>query len=105
MESKGGSILLLISGILTAIGAFIVLILGVFGLFSNQDVVLGAIFLLFMAIILGIVSGLKFWASSLMKSPMTVKKGGVIALVVGIFTGFDLLAVIGGILGIVAAEK
>ncbi len=58
-----------------------------------------------MAIILGIISGLKFWASSLMKNSLTVKKGGFIALVVGIFTGLDLLAVIGGILGIVAAEK
>lgn len=105
MESKAGSILLLISGILTILISLIVLVLFLF-IRPSSDLFgfsLG-IFIFFFILIL-IIGGLKLWASKLMKNPETTTKGGIIALIVGILSAGDLLAIIGGILGIVQGGK
>ena len=109
MESKAGSILLLISGIITSL-----VVLLVFGLaiaipfLPNEEgtnplfasLILGVI-----GVVLLVLAILKFWASKLMKDPLTTSKGGIVALVVGVINGGDLLAIIGGILGIVQGGK
>ena len=110
MESKIGSILLLISAILTFIVAGILLIIGVAIPFlpaenMQGNPIFGMIIFLVIAILFFIVAFLKLWASRLMKVPETTSKGGIVAIVVGILNGGDLLAIIGGIIGIVQAGK
>ena len=61
------------------------------------SVVLGIIHIVFSALVL--MGGI--W----MKKPETCKKGGLFALIFGVLGGFNILAVIGGILGLVAAGK
>ena len=112
MESKVGSILLLISGILTFILAFILLLLAILvGFFSaslpgevegNPMVAFVVLIVIFaVAVIIGI---LKLVASKMMKDPDRTTNGGILALVVGII-GTDILAIIGGILGIVQGSE
>ncbi len=105
--SKAGSILLLIAAIISFFLAVIIAFVGLVILFlglSNQtgipNWVVGLIVLV-VAIIISVIGFLKLWASNLMKNPSTTRKGGIIALVLGVLTGPDLLALIGGILGIV----
>lgn len=109
MESKTGSILLMISGILTllvALGVIVLSILVFAGVVEGEgNVALGGAFLLVIGIVILIFSLLKFWASGLMKDPVTTSKGGVVALIVGILNGGDLLSIIGGVLGIVQGGK
>lgn len=40
-----------------------------------------------------------------MKKAETCKKGGLFALIFGVLAGFNILAIVGGILGLVAAGK
>jgi len=109
MESKAGSILLMISGIITlliALGLIIFSILVFAGVVKGEgNATFGGVFLLVIGVIILIFAFLKFWASGLMKNPVTTSKGGVVALVVGILNGGDLLSIIGGILGIVQGGK
>lgn len=113
MESKIGSVLALISGILTIIVSVILFIVAMLfilapsilpGKMEGNPVVLG-LFLLFgfaVALVIGLI---KLWVSRLMKNSETTTKGGIIILVVGIIGGGDLLAIIAGILGIVQGGK
>ena len=108
MESKAGSILLLISGILTFLVALGVLIFAIALPFlpntQTDNPWLGFAVLLVIAIFLGIIGFIKLHASKLMKDPLTTNKGGIWALVVGILTS-DLLSIIGGIIGLVQGGK
>jgi len=113
MESKVGSILLLISGILTILISLIPLIFIVLLIVSpgsvsspgDQSPMVGAFILLAIFIVLLIFGILKLWAFKLMKSSETTSKGGVVALIVGILNGGDLISIVGGILGIVQGGK
>ena len=112
MESKAGSILLLISGILTLIAALLILIIGfVFAFFSSNtegargDSTIAAVFLLILFVVMVALGILKLYAYSMMKDPKKTVKGGIIALVTGILSFGDLLAIIGGILGIVQGSE
>ena len=104
-----GVVLLMISGILTllvALGLIVFSVLVFTGIAKGEgNMVFGGTVLLIIGIIVLIVAFLKFWASKLMKNPITTSKGGVIALIVGIIGGGDLLAIIGGILGLVQGGK
>jgi hypothetical protein len=107
-ESKAGSILLLISGILTILVAIGSLVFSILFISISPDV--SADFITIGLFLIGFVfflaSGiLKFWASKLMKKPETTYKGGIVALIVGILNGGDLLSIIGGVLGIIQGEK
>jgi hypothetical protein len=110
MESKTGSILLMISGILTlliSVGLIIFSILVFAGVVEGGGIggSFGGIFLFVIGMVILIFAPLKFWASRLMKNPATTSKGGVVALIIGILDGGDLLSIIGGILGIVQGGK
>jgi hypothetical protein len=106
MESKIGFILALIGGILTAIcgltwmlGAgiliafFVTLGLGWFGGFG---IIGGILYLVF-----GVLS---IVAATMIKNPEKVKTGGILALIFGVLSG-NILTIIGGILGLIAAGK
>jgi phosphotransferase system glucose/maltose/N-acetylglucosamine-specific IIC component len=109
MKSKAGSILLMISGILTLLFSLLLIVFSILiftGVVKGEGSVgLGGALVLVIAVVLLVLSLLKFWASGLMKDEMTTVKGGIIALIVGILTGGDLLAIIGGILGIVQGKE
>ena len=109
MESKTGSILLMISGILTllvSLGLIIFSILVFAGVAEGEgNTTLGGAFLLVIGVVVLIFALLKFWASGLMKDPVTTSKGGIVALIIGILNGGDLISIIGGILGIVQGGK
>jgi FlaA1/EpsC-like NDP-sugar epimerase len=104
MESKAGSILLLISGILTIIAGLVAFVFFLIAAPSGGGNALSWILILFLVVAI-VIGALKIWTASLMKNPETTKKGGIIALILGILTGGDLLAIIGGILGIVQGSK
>lgn len=112
MESKAGSILLLISSILVFLVSLIPLIFLVMLLISPESVksseglspTVNIIIMLIVFVLLLIFGFLQLHASRLMKDPMTTKKGGVIGLITGILT-FNLIAIIGGILGIINGSK
>ena len=109
MESKPGFILALIGGILT-------IIMGIFwiagaSLFSAYLAVLGLkgmgwlagvnVIVAILYIIFGVIS---IVAGVEMNHADKVKSGGIMALIFGILSG-NLLTIIGGILGLVAAGK
>ncbi len=103
-SSKAGYVLLLISGILTLIVAVLVL---VGSLFLNWTTVENwpagvGIILFVLIVILGVV---KLYAGWMMLDPKKTFSGGLIALIVGILSGVDLLAIIGGIIGMVQGSK
>jgi len=109
MESKTGSILCLIGGILwlvvsimLIIGSLIIVILTAL---NNviEGLIFGVIFLV-IGIIFVIYGTLGIKASQWMKNKEEVKKGGIVALIVGIL-GVNALLIIGGILGLVDADK
>ena len=107
MESKAGFILALIGGILTIIsglwwlvgaGALTAIYASMgLGWLGGLGIVGGIIYLVF-----GILSII---AAGMMKNPDKVKTGGILALIFGILSGFNILTIIGGILGLVAAGK
>lgn len=77
----------------------------------NQDLkivihsnILSIMFFIF-SVLIFILGALKIYAANLMKYPSTTTKGGIIALITGLMGGFDILAVVGGIIGIVQGEK
>ena len=100
MKSIAGFVLALIGGI----GSILA---GISTLFSSA--ILASIFggVAYIPSILFIITGaLAIWACILMKKDdnLKVKKGGIMALVVGII-GLNLLTLIGGIMGMVQANK
>ena len=107
MESKVGFILALIGGILTLISglwwligasAFVALYRNIgLGWMGGLGFVGGILYLVF-----GIITII---AATMMKKPEKVKTGGILALIFGILSGFNILSIIGGILGLVAAGK
>jgi hypothetical protein len=106
MESKAGSILALIGGILTLIVSLILLIAGIAFLagYGEGDTTIGGIAFLVLFLIVLILGILKIVASNKMKKPETTRGGGILALILGIITS-DLLTLIGGIIGIVQGGK
>ncbi len=115
MESKAGPILLLISSIITfffAAFALLVLILMIFSPSSienfptkgNLPTIITIIYFFIFVFIL-VLGMFKLWASKLMKNPKTTTKGGIIALVCGILSLGDILAIVGGILGIAQGKE
>ncbi|MDO8459568.1 MAG: hypothetical protein Q7S74_00515 [Nanoarchaeota archaeon] len=107
MESKVGSVLLLISGIITVLISLVFLGLAIWAPFMKNatgDTTLGIIIFSAIFILLLVCSIIKFWASGLMKDPVTTEKGGIVALIVGILNS-DPLSIIGGILGVFQGSK
>ncbi len=117
-KSTAGSILTLIGGILTLVGAGVIL-LGALLLFFvptifinayrmriwfNSPNLAGAFMLVFFLLVL-LLGIFKIYAARLMKNPKTTLKGGIIALVLGIISFWDILSFIGGIFGIVNGSK
>ncbi len=107
MESKAGFILALIGGILTVLGGLWWLIGA--GALSTLYASMGLGWLGGLGIVGGILylvfGALSIMAAVMMKSPEKVKTGGILALIFGILSGFNILTIIGGILGLVAAGK
>lgn len=101
MESKAGSILSLIGGILQLVGAVLFFIVSVLDKFYIFPPIGFYIFLVIVYLIIGILS---ISAYKWMKNPETTKKGGITALVCGII-GFNIITLIGGILGLVDSGK
>ncbi|RMD67241.1 hypothetical protein D6817_02085, partial [Candidatus Pacearchaeota archaeon] len=92
--------------LLVGLGIILFSILIFTGVVSGKGNVTSAgSFILIIGIIISLFSLLKFWASGLMKDPLTTSKGGVVALIAGILNGGDLLSIVGGILGIVQGSK
>jgi hypothetical protein len=112
MESKAGSILALIGGILQFLSAAILLIAGIFISIAASETIPGAtglgvmmgIFYIIIAVVWIVIGILSIKAYSWMKVPETTKKGGITSLICGII-GLNIVTLIGGILGIVDAGK
>lgn len=124
MKSKAGRVLLLISGSLTLLfsaGLFSLMLFSFINPFYveafvnsipfNPDLrvvinsnVLSLMFFIF-SLLVFIIGALKIYSANLMRYPSSTTKGGIIALVTGFIGGFDLLAIIGGIIAIVQGEK
>lgn len=104
-QSKAGSILLLISGILTLVGALILLIIGLFLVPFGTEARIGAAIILIFFVVLVVAGILKIYSSQMMKDPRRTTNGGILALIVGVLSGIDILAIVGGILGIVEGGK
>ena len=112
MESKAGCILLLITAILTflmsliALLFIILLIISPDSVNSSQDLSPGvSILIISIGFLVFLILGfLQLYASRLMKNPATTKKGGIIGLIIGILM-LNILAIIGGILGISQGGK
>lgn len=109
MESKPGFILALIGGILTilmgivwiASTGFLSTYLAMFGLkemgwLAGVNIIVAILYIIFGVI--SIVAGVE------MNHKDKVKSGGIMALIFGILAG-NILTIIGGILGLVAAGK
>ncbi|MBR9705448.1 hypothetical protein GOV14_00270 [Candidatus Pacearchaeota archaeon] len=104
-SSKPGFILTTIGGIFTFIVALAILIIitATSEALSPKDGTMTIFLIIFLVvIILGIV---KLYAARLMKRSHTVLKGGVIALILGIFSGPDLFSVLGGIMAIIGSDQ
>ena len=108
MKSTAGFILALIGGILGILGAIITFVMGLgtsmipipgLAAWGTGFLVGWGIWVLIMSI-LAIVAGL--WMNK--DDNAKVKKGGIMALVVGIL-GLNILTLIGGIIGLVQANK
>jgi len=108
MESRIGSILLLISAIITFIlGGLMLLITFIIPFIPDAEgdgIILAIIFGVIAVLILG-VGVVKLWASRLMRNPEKTSFGGIIAIVAGVISGGDMFAIIGGIVGIMQSEQ
>lgn len=113
MESRTGRILLLISGILTLVGALFLLIIGLFFAFFSSsfaggeetEVMIMVVVFLVLFVVYVVAGILKLYASKMMRDPKRTMNGGILGLIVGVLSGFDVLAIVGGILGMVDAGK
>ncbi len=110
-KSEAGFILALIGGILGIISGIILAAGGGFMVTMYEamgiSAITGAVTALW--IVLGILyiifSVLMIFGGLWMRDKRTCKKGGLFALIFGILGGVNILAIIGGILGLVAAGK
>jgi len=106
MESKAGFIFALIGGILTIISSFLSAIMG--GALIQFLSMLGLEWLGIIATaipLLWIVFGtITIIGAVKMNKPETVKKGALLALIFSILS-LNVLGIVGGILGLVAAKK
>ncbi|MBI3032024.1 DUF4064 domain-containing protein [Candidatus Woesearchaeota archaeon] len=107
--NKVGSILALIAGILNTFGSLSILIFGLFiiiGVSQTSDAgkiavaMFGYIFVILGAFEL-IMSILMIIGSVWMKQQQKCMKGSIMVIISSVFGGFNLLGIIGGILGIV----
>ncbi|MBI2449553.1 hypothetical protein HYV49_04625 [Candidatus Pacearchaeota archaeon] len=114
MESKAGSVLILIGGILTLIGAGVFLLLFFVVLsFSSLSDKIGrelspwAIALILFCVFALLLAGgiLKIYASKLMLNKKSVVKGGIIAIVLGIILSDMFLSLAGGIVAVVQGSE
>ncbi len=109
MESKTGSLLALIGGILWLFISIVLIVLALVivilssGSEPTGGLVLGVV-LLGVGVLFVIYGALGVRAGKWMKEKNTVKKGGITALIVGIL-GLNILTIIGGILGLTDAGK
>ena len=109
MESKTGSVLSLIGGILWLVLSIILIVTALIVVIvsSTSESMSGLVFgIVFMAIgIVCIVYGvLAVKAAQWMKEQKTSKRGGIVALIIGIL-GMNILVIIGGILGLIDSDK
>jgi len=112
-NAKLGSIFVLIGGILSIVGgvflAGFIGFISMFGFISEEPgsagvaliMVLIALFAFVLMTALGVV---KIIASRKMKNPKELKKWSIIALVLGIVGGTDIVTIIGAILGLTEAK-
>ncbi len=118
MESKTGSLLAKISGIMSIVLAGIVLLVGIIVLIvglasapvegtTQQPLWIGIIIML--ASIIVLIVGLFFLkASGMMKIPEKTKGGAILSLVLGILTAgnvIGILGIIGGAIGLSDSKK
>jgi len=96
--------LVLIGGIISLFGALLLLMVGIGFLFTDVYKLISIIYIVLS--VLYIISGaFTLWAYKLMKNPMTLKKGSIIAIIFGVVGGFNLFTIIGGILGLTGDKK
>ena len=101
MESKGGSILALVGGILQFLTVGFFLILTLWDLIFSAGIwKIMALLWLFFAAIEVVIAIFAITASKWMKERKAVKKGAITALVCGVLGG-NIVTLIGGILGII----
>ncbi|OGJ17361.1 hypothetical protein A3K73_06055 [Candidatus Pacearchaeota archaeon RBG_13_36_9] len=108
MESKTGSVLSLIGGILWLVISIALIVAALVAVIMSADsesngIILGVI-LLVIGVLFVIYGALGVKAGKWMKEKSTVKKGGLTALIVGIL-GLNILTIIGGILGLADSKK
>jgi len=106
MESKVGRILLIISGIihLIIVGAVLLVFLIIFAIAPSEIPPLVIIIIIIVALIFIFLGIFKLICAKWMKNPKTTFRGGLAALIAGVFTG-DIIAIIGGIFGIVNSQE
>jgi len=111
-KSKAGSVLLLISGILTLAVALVILLIAFFVLFFGAEVgevngepIFGFAVLIVLFVVSLLIGLLKLYSAGMMKNPKRTVNGGILALVLGIVSFGDWLAIIGGIIGIVQGNE
>ncbi len=116
MESKVGFILALIGGILNLLGGIFWIMVVLAGKsFFGMDVLKtalessGSSWFLGVWIVVAvsyIISGIvSIIAAVMINNPRQVKTGGILALIFGIIGGTNILTIIGGVLGLIAAGK
>jgi len=109
MESKIGSTLTLIGGILWLVISIALIVAALVTVIisanseSTNGLIIGVV-LLVAGVLFVFYGALGVKAGKWMKEKRTVKKRGLTALIVGIL-GLNVLAIIGGILGLVDAGK
>lgn len=120
MKSKAGFVLALIGGILTILFSILLIIFAIIYFFGTSLIgdiaettggtstvsntpmylLIAGFFWLLIIGILAIVAGAKMNKDD----DLSVKKGGIMALILGILS-FNILTILGGILGIIAASN
>jgi|GEM_PF-3434643 len=108
MESKTGSILSLIGGILWLVFS-IIFIIGclvavILTLVKDYEWLVFGIIFLVIGIFFIVYGTLAIKASQWMKDDREIKKGGIVALIIGIL-GLNALVIVAGILGLVDSGK
>mgnify|MGYP001588081111 CR=1 FL=1 len=113
MKSRVGSILTLIGAIFTFVVAGVILLMMIFfgGLLGLSDklgngirleLVMGIFAGLFVLFLIGGI--LKIYASRLMMDKKKVVRGGIMAIILGLFVS-DIFSLIGGIIAVVQGNK
>jgi len=112
-NAKLGSIFVLIGGILSIVGGIFMAcffgFISMMGFISSDEDAIGvgvmmlvfAIIMFFVMIVAGVI---KIVASQKMKNPKNLKKWSIIALILGIVGGTDIVTIIGAVLGLTEAK-